>query len=394
MSDPAKKTPTGVILLKETTFKTDHRGDNWCVTWAHDDSQITSMCDGNWLGMDDGKWIRLAEFHNRLYRIVGSPDQFVREDIPSYPDFRSQKWSWFGYGVITIDGTIYSAISKTPRLHFSGPFRGIKLLKSSDNGQTWGRVNRNGEMRVMDPLDERWDEVSPEEMFFLEEEGITREEITAYPFSWVDFVQEGKDHSSSKDGYVYIYSPEGAYAHKLLLARAPKAEFENRSSWEYFVQYGKDNQPKWSRNLADRGCVHEFPEKNASGEHFGWYSWIPSVVWNEGLGLYIMVNGGTYGGRSGQFSTADSDYFNTWMHNKTGSLGFWYSETPYGPWHEFFYTDYWTADHPADLTYQPKLSPKWISADGKEMILIWSRKPQGRSPADYTWNQMRIRIET
>ena len=76
----------------------------------------------------------------------------------------------------------------------------------------------------------------------------------------------------------------------------------------------------------------------------------------------------------------------------------WYSENPYGPWHEFYYTDYWTADDPGNLTYQPKLSPKWISADGKEMVLIWSdamKNEDGRShTVNYRWNHMRITVVT
>lgn len=59
-------------------------------------------------------------------------------------------------------------------------------------------------------------------------------------------------------------------------------------------------------------------------------------------------------------------------------------------------SDYWTADDPGNLTYQPELSSKWISADGREMVLIWSdamKNEQGRShTVNYRWNQMRITI--
>ena len=84
------------------------------------------------------------------------------------------------------------------------------------------------------------------------------------------------------------------------------------------------------------------------------------------------------------------------MHTQTGSLGMWYSENPYGPWKQFYYTDYWTVDDPANLTYQPKLSPKWISDDGQKMTLIWSdamRNANGFShTVNYRWNQMEIDI--
>ena len=94
-------------------------------------------------------------------------------------------------------------------------------------------------------------DLSGEEMFFVRETGLTRQTQEAYPFSYFDFVQQGQDNRSAKDEYLYIYSPEGAYSNQLLLAR---------------VRSGK-------------------LEYNEAGEYFGWYSWLPSVVWNEGLGL-------------------------------------------------------------------------------------------------------------
>ena len=33
------------------------------------------------------------------------------------------------------------------------------------------------------------------------------------------------------------------------------------------------------------------------------------------------------------------------MHTETGRLGFWYSENPYGPWKQLYYTDYWIVEN-------------------------------------------------
>ena len=108
-----------------------------------------------------------------------------------------------------------------------------------------------------------------------------------------------------------------------------------------------------------------------------------------------MVNGGTYAGHG--MTDSDKDYYDPWMHTETGSLGFWYSKNPYGPWTQFFYTDKWIVDTPANRTYQPKLSPKWISEDGKQMTLIWSdamKNDKGKSHTiNYLWNQMQITID-
>jgi len=379
--------PTGVTFHRDTIYRSEHRGDNWCITWAADDSQVTSMCDGNWLGSKQS-------YHNHLYRILEGPDAFFVEDVPGYPQYVWNTGSWFGYGIVSVDSVLYSVVSKTPADRWSGPFRGIKLLKSTDQGASWTRVNRQGLERKLAPEAAARNDVSPDEMFFLEEKGRPHQNQLAYPFSFVDFVKCGRDNSAARDDYLYIYAPEGAAAHELLLARVPKEKLGKRSAWQYFQRY-QHGQPVWTANLEKRGNVHVFPEKSADGNHFGWYSWLPSVVWNPGLGLYIMVNGGTYGGHG--MSAADKDYYDAWMHTETGSLGFWYSEHPYGPWKRFYYTDYWVADSEQNRTYQPKLSPKWISADGRQMILIWSdamKNEQGRShTVNYKWNHMQITLD-
>jgi hypothetical protein len=140
----------------------------------------------------------------------------------------------------------------------------------------------------------------------------------------------------------------------------------------------------------------EFPAANDKQEHFGWYSWLPSTVWNEGLKLFIMVNGGTYAGH--HLSDSREDYYDRWMHTKSGSLGFWYASDPWGPWKQFYYVDEWIVDDAGNRTYQPKLSPKWISADGKRMVLVWSdamKNAEGASHSvNYLWNQMEISIDT
>lgn len=378
--------PTGVQFEVETLKRLGFKGDNWCITWVKDGSQITSMDDGHWLNEE-------YYYHNHLYRITGSAAEFARHDIAGYPQFKDSGPGWFGYGIYAVNGAIYSMVSKTPGPNWSGPFRGVKILKSPDNGQNWYRVSRDGDNRLLAPLDETKDEVNKNEMFFLEEFGQYRDNKPAYPFSFCSFVQNGQDNSAAKDDYIYIYSPEGSHAHKLLLARVKNCEIEHRDKWEYF-KFWDGYEPVWTVDLNDRGSVYVFPEKNDNNEYFGWYSWLPSVVWNPGLNLYIMVNGGTYAGHA--LSASAKDYYDRWMHTKTGSLGFWYSENPYGPWKQFFYTEYWTVDDEKNLTYQPKLSPKWISEDGRRMVLIWSdamKNEQGRSHSvNYLWNQMEIII--
>ena len=382
-----EKRPVGIKFHNETLKRIGIDGDNWCTTWAKDGSQITSMCDGNWTGT--------GYFHNHIYRITGDADNFKYDDILGYPEFYGDDDypGWFGYGILAIDSVIYSMVSKTPGINWSGPFRGVKMLKSTDNGQSWYRVNQNGETRLLEPSDTARNLVTPGEMFFMEEFGKKQHGQIAYPFSWVSFVQNGKAGSASPDGYIYIYAPESSNINELLLARVKKEKFEERKNWEYFKEWNK-GIPVWTDDINNRGAVHIFPEKNSNNEYFGWYSWLPSVVWNEGLGLYIMVNGGTYAGHG--MTDSQDDYYDSWMHTKTGSLGFWYAENPYGPWEEIYYSEYWKFENEENLNYQPKLSPKWISKDGRDMTLIWSdamKNSKGMShDTTYLWNQIKVSV--
>ena len=48
MTEP-QGVPTGVEFAPDSLNRLGGSGDNWCLTWAADDSLITSMCDGDWL---------------------------------------------------------------------------------------------------------------------------------------------------------------------------------------------------------------------------------------------------------------------------------------------------------------------------------------------------------
>lgn len=336
--------PKGVDFETDTLRRVGARGDNWCITWAGDGSQIASMDDGNWLAT--GK-----TYHNRLYRIAGGPNDFQREELQHYPQMLGSGPAWFGYGILGIDRSLYSAVSLTPSKNWDGPFRGFMLLRSDDLGKHWQRVNAAGEPVPLSDHSEQGfgpeDEfqVSPERMFFFEESGREHDGEAAYPFSFCSFAQRGRGHEAADDGYVYIYSPEGAQSNELLLVRVKTDRLCERKQWQFFA--GRDGgQTQWRSDLAKRQPVHVFPAKNDQGEHFGWYSWLPSVVWNPGLKLYIMANGGTYGGR--KMTDSADDYYDAWMHTESGSLGFWYSKTPEGPWHRFFYDAKWTVDDPSN----------------------------------------------
>jgi hypothetical protein len=358
--------PSGVTF-SETIIRSGSLGDNWCHTWAADGHIYTCMDDG-W------GWIDTLEleqrWNNRVWKIVDGPEQIEAEFLPDYPEYPFQKSAnptgkraWYGYGIISVDGTIYQSLSICFGTSF-GPFKGVKFIYSPDLGHTWYNQdstevgqNTHGEDR--------------DDMFFLNENG---QYISS--FSILAFAQMGRDYEQNKDGYIYVYSPGGGFApynEKLLLARVPKEQLLNKDQWEYYKSLNGNGTTVWTDTLAKAGIIHRFP----SGYDF--YSWHPSVVYNEKLDMYIMSTYGTGG------SATD-------LHDLPSTLMLLWAKNPWGPWTEFHVDTNWVMDHPDNRLYQAKLSPKWISEDGKEMWLIWSDQ-RGSWRTNYKWNECKFKIE-
>ncbi len=197
-----KNLPAGIEFNKETLRRICLDGDNWCITWSEDNSQITSLCEGIWIKFD---YPEEGYFQNHLYRLTDKADNFQIEDIANYPVLRFDHGSPFSYGNISVDGTLYSTISKTPEDGWSGPFREIKLLKTTDNGETWYRIGKFGnELLLEGAMDSMRNVVNETEMFFLEEYRLPRCDQMAWPFSFVTFVQNGQNNSAAKDEYLHI----------------------------------------------------------------------------------------------------------------------------------------------------------------------------------------------
>ena len=178
----------------------------------------------------------------------------------------------------------------------------------------------------------------------------------------------------------YLYSPNGTqHPEQLNLARVRREHILDRTQYEYFRERTPDGDAVWVRDsISARGAVHQFPEG------WGWYSWSPSVVWNEPLGLFVMAAGGTQ--RPGTGDPMDS-----YMHYGTGSLMLLYAEHPWGPWQPFHYEERWYGDNERNRLYEPQLSPKWISDDGRTMYLVYS-DARDRHSTNYRWNMQRITL--
>src|SRR5262245_34506451 len=133
---------TSATRREDTTLRLGGQGDNWHMSWADDDSQVVSLCDGSgWRGL------RRQSYNSRLYRIQGSPPDVRFEDVPGYPDLLSDAdvpggygfSRYYNFGTLWLDGAIYQYLS-TPNVPFSQSeprFVGAKLIYSPDNGETW-----------------------------------------------------------------------------------------------------------------------------------------------------------------------------------------------------------------------------------------------------------------
>lgn len=380
------------VEIDDHVMRHGDRGDNWFMTWGADGALYSNQCDGRgWINPDGS----LRNYHNNvIWRIEGGPDSasFSPEPI-HYPDYSRtgyteihgpilspdtaikfpppgairKGWNWYGYGLLSVDGNLYQFISHCGAQYGWGWFNGSQLIWRPKGQEKWIRWNGT------DAHDrDRWllNEGGNQLMFFEEPD-------TA--FSFISFAQYGQDYSLNRDGYIYIYSPEGKQqAENLNMARVKKEEITDRKKWEYFVRHLENGEAEWvTGDISKRGIVHHFPEG------WGFYSWSPSVVWNEKLQKFIMVTGGT---KPPGYGDALSN-----PHVKSGSLMFLWADQSWGPWTEFFHEEEWNVGEEINRIYLPRLSPKWISEDGTEMYVVFSDAALNHGPY-YKWNMVKVRL--
>ena len=165
------------------------------------------------------------------------------------------------------------------------------------------------------------------------------------------FINFGKDYAGARDHYVYIWSNDHpcAYecANRFVLARVPKDQILERNAYEFFVQL-RGKTPVWSPHVTKRGPVFKFPGTCIRS----------SVSYNASLNRYFLwQNLRQAGGEDTRFK---------------GGFGVFEAPEPWGPWHTVFFTDQWDIG-PGELGCFPT---KWMSKDGKTMVLVCSSDDQ------------------
>lgn len=366
-----------VVRREDTLLRLGGVGDNWHMTWAADDRQYVSLCDGfGWPGMP-GYDQQNSEFNSRLYAVEGEPSKVRFIYLPDYPDLRQgvmpsgrtgNKCFYYNFATLALDGRIYQYLSTlNPPKREDGRdwpglrFIGAKLIYSPDNGRTW--CNQDGSAPVHW---EDWFERSPKNMIFFEE--------SQYAFSLLTALQMGRGYEHNRDGYVYLYSPNGTrdgQMNELVMCRVPKGGVLDRDSYRFFGGLVPDGDARWVEDIDDRGVVHTFPRgwvNNDINAHP--YAWHPSVVYNAGLQRYMMANWG-------MGCSSNGDWF-----AKPSYFGVWVSATPWGPWTQIHEEPAWLpGNDPKARAYQPQIAPKWIAQDGKSFWLVWTDIQPG-VPAD------------
>lgn len=368
---------TSVCRRDETILRLGGRGDGLTMTWARDDRQFIALQDGigfgpNWLDMrpKEGAW------NSRLLAVRGGPQDAVFETVPGYPELPSlegphEQQRYYGFGTLALDGFLYQFLSTLDRpVVFDRPDQpgshwvGAKLIYSPDNGRTWR--NQNGSTPV---VWEPWLQRSRQNMTFFSE--------SQDAFSLLTFLQMGRNYEGNRDGYLYVYAPNGntdGTMNELVMFRVPKSRILDRSAYEYFQSITATGDARWTKDIDARSPVHTFPRgwvNKALPGSLVFESWVPSVVYNTALGLYLMAGSGAGPGPDG-----------SWF-GKPSYLGFWTARNPWGPWTQIHEDTAWTPggdirSHNGDL----QIAPKWIARDGKSFWLVWADFGSSGATAD------------
>jgi hypothetical protein len=355
---------TGLRRREETILRLGGGGDNFHTTWAADDRQYTSVDDGR------GWWEEAPYFFNsRIWAIEGGPEDAVFSDVPGYPrlDAHSTLPRYYSFGTLAVGERLYQFLStqETGDDPSDLLFIGAKLIYSPDLGATWS--NHDGS-----PVHwEDWEERNRTTMFFY------REPQNAY--SVISFLQMGKGYSQNRDGYVYGYASNGLIdgeINELVMFRVPTDRVLDRGAYEYFAGLRADGDADWSADVEDRAVVERFPLGHATPHA---HTWVPSVVYNEPLGLYMMANFGMAWAPPGEWATRPS------------YLGFWTSPTPWGPWTQIHEEKEWYPGGDREArAYEAQIIPKWIAEDGRSFWLVWSDLQGGENMLHYEMNAQRV----
>lgn len=354
---PSKaSSPKSAIRREDTILRLGGLGDGYKMTWAADDCQYFGVNDGTgWLEKP------LKFYNSRMWAAVGDPANVSFRDVPGYPELNKMTRpddapSYYGHGTLAVRGRLYQFLSTLDqRTEAPRRWTGAKLICSHDNGRTW--LNQDGSAPVSW---EDWGQQAKSLAFFREPQGC---------FSLISILQMGRDYSANRDGYIYMYSPNGSIdgqMNDLVMCRVPVERIADHRAYTYFAGWRGDGTARWARDIQSRAIVHSFPKgwvnrTNLFSGDLVVEAWLPSVAYVAALDRYLMAASGTG-------CAPDGTEF-----GKPSYLGLWIAKTPWGPWNQIHEETAWTpGGDAAACAYAPQIAPKWIAADGRSFWLVWA----------------------
>jgi CubicO group peptidase (beta-lactamase class C family) len=283
---------------KETIVRQAKGSDNWPMTWADDDHLYTTYGDG-W-GFDP----RVPEKLSLGFaRVEGIPADFKGVNIRTSTlegkgdGPKGKKAS----GILMVDGVLYLLVRNAGN---------TQLAWSADRGRTW-----------------TWSDWK-----------------FTTSFGCPTFLNFGRNYAGARDAYVYVFShdSDSAYqpADRIVLARVPKGRIRERDAYEFYKGPGTDNNPVWTKDVAERGAVFNNPGK----------CYRTSVSYNAGLKRYLLCHAGDDGPKV------------------QAGLGIYDAPEPWGPWTTVYHAPKWDVG-PGETACLPT---KWMSPDGKTLHLVFA----------------------
>lgn len=325
--------PSPVVARIDFDFSTHRReapgSDNWPITWADDGHQYAVWGDGGGFGgtNQDGR-VSLG-----VARIEGPKDAYTGHNV--YGGKVAPNPAAFGgksNGILSVGGTLYMWVGPGSNTQ---AFTEARLYRSTDRGASWTAAD--------------WAFTAADGIFLP------------------TFAQFGRDYAGARDDFVYAYAmhlkdPQAFEVQRpgeIALLRAPRGRLMERGAYSFFA--GMDGgSPRWTPDIAARRPVFEDP--NGVGPK-------TSVSYNAGIGRFFLM-------------TAHSDFFG-------GRPGIFDAPEPWGPWTTVRYDGVFGEGELEDTrTFFWSFSNKWASADGREVVLLFTGS--GRNDS---WNTVEGRIE-
>jgi hypothetical protein len=283
-------TVSSAVLRDDTIVRLGGDGGSGFLTWTSDDRQLATLLDGSsWPGDRGPFW------HSRLY--------LYSNITPPY----------YGFTLLAVGDTVYQFLSTSTVKPFDANVTVVpeyhlnpaKLIYSPDNGGTWHNQDGSGPV-----VRELVGQQTRDRMVFLEE--------TNSAFSLLSFLQMGRAYRENRDGFAYVYSPNGhvdGRMNELVMFRVPTSQILDRDSYEFFTGRLHSGEPAWTLDIAGRAPVYVFPEGRMPDEFN--ISWLPTVAYMPALGCYLMIAGSA----PGDVGIKPADI-------GPGYLGMWFSECP------------------------------------------------------------------